>query len=107
MQSVFDHPIWGKEAAKHLFMLHQGPRSVAEYAVEFWTLAADAGRNNEALQGVFLKGLNNDIKDYLVARDGPEGVNSQISLTTYLDNHLWEHHWEKQGGTPQSSTMLS
>lgn len=62
--------------------------STVEYAVEFWTLAANAGRNDEALQEVFLKGLNNHIKDDAVARDGPEGLNSLISLATSLDNHL-------------------
>lgn len=35
---LFDHLVWGKEASKRLMLLHQGSRSVAEYAVEFRTL---------------------------------------------------------------------
>lgn len=39
MRKIFDHPVRGKEASKRLFSLRQGPRSVAEFAVEFRCLA--------------------------------------------------------------------
>lgn len=42
---------------------------MVDYSVEFWTLAADAKWNNEALQGVFVNGLNGQLKDELVNRE--------------------------------------
>lgn len=58
MRKVFDHPVQGRDAAKRLLSLRQGSRSVAEYSVEFRTVAAESGWNQEALQGVFLGGLS-------------------------------------------------
>lgn len=43
-----------------------------ENSVEFWTLAVDSKWNDEALQGAFLNGLNEVIKDELATRDEPE-----------------------------------
>lgn len=43
--------------------------SVAEYAMEFHILAAECGWDEVALQGVFLHGLSESIKDELGARD--------------------------------------
>ncbi|XP_077356599.1 uncharacterized protein LOC144003826 [Festucalex cinctus] len=42
MRKIFDHPVRGKEAAKRLMSLRQGSRSVAEFSVEFRTLAAES-----------------------------------------------------------------
>ncbi len=42
LKKVFDHPLHGKEAAKHLLSLHQHSRSVAEYSVEFHITAAES-----------------------------------------------------------------
>ena len=54
---MFDHPVWGREASQRLLLLRQGFRSVASFAVEFWTLATESGWNEEALQGFFLNTL--------------------------------------------------
>lgn len=43
LRRVFNHPIQGKEAAKRLLSLHQGPRSVADYSLEICILAAESG----------------------------------------------------------------
>jgi hypothetical protein len=42
-----------KDAAKLLLFLRQDSHSVAEMAIEFSTLAAESGWNEEALQGAF------------------------------------------------------
>ena len=52
-----------KEAAKRLLTLHQGSVSVAEYSVDFRVLAAESGWGDEALQGVFVHGLADYVKD--------------------------------------------
>lgn len=40
----------GKDISQRLLSLNQGARSVAEYSVEFRTLAAESGWNDESLQ---------------------------------------------------------
>lgn len=51
-------------------------------------LKTDSRWNDEALQGVFLQGLSDDIKNKLVAMDDPQGLDPLVSLATQLDNHL-------------------
>ena len=46
MRKVFDHPVTGGDAAKRLMSLRQGSRSVAEFSVEFRTLAVNSGWND-------------------------------------------------------------
>lgn len=53
---------------------------MAEYVVEFWTLTADSKWNDKALQGIFLHGLSDQIKDGLAARDDLAGLNPLVSL---------------------------
>lgn len=67
MKRAFDHPLRGKDASKRLLSLHQGMRSVAEYSVEFRTLATEHGWNSEDLQAAFCNGLNETLKDELVS----------------------------------------
>ena len=49
---VLDYPNYGGNAAAHLLKLKQGTRSVADYTVEFWTLAADANWDDAAVRAV-------------------------------------------------------
>ncbi|XP_038844002.1 uncharacterized protein LOC120043485 [Salvelinus namaycush] len=63
-----------------------GSPSVAEMACEFRTLAAESGWNDEALQGAFRNALTETLKDELVSREEPEGLDKLISLT--IDNRL-------------------
>jgi len=77
MQNFLDHPVRGRDAAKHLQSLHQGSRSVAEMTIEFRTLAIQSGWNDEALQGH--QSLCDSIKDELVSRDEPAHLEGLIS----------------------------
>ncbi len=78
--NVFVHPLYGKEAAKHLLSLRQGSRSVAEYSVEFHIIAAESGWNDISLQEGFLNGLNYRIKDELAVEDGCDSLEYLVSL---------------------------
>jgi len=49
MRGVFDHPVRGKEAGNRLLSLRQGSSSVADYAIEFSTLATESGWDKSAL----------------------------------------------------------
>uniref|UniRef100_A0A8C9X8K7 CCHC-type domain-containing protein n=1 Tax=Sander lucioperca TaxID=283035 RepID=A0A8C9X8K7_SANLU len=101
MRKVFDHPVRGKEAAKRLFSLRQGSRSVAEMAVEFRTLAAVSGWNDEALQGVFINALSETLKDELVSHDESPTLDNLISLTIRLDNRIRERRRERSVSSKQ------
>lgn len=63
--------------------------------MDFWTLAADSWWNDAALEGVFIKGLNKQLKDELTAHDEPIDLPSLVSLAFQLDNHLRERRQEK------------
>ena len=97
LRKVFDHPVQGKEAANRLLSLRQGSKSVAEYAVEFRILAAESGWEEVSLQGVFVLGLAENIKDELAARDETDSLDSLISLSIRLDNRLRERRRERTG----------
>ena len=104
MRKVFDHPVRGREASQRLLHLRQGSRSVASFAVEFRTLAAESGWNEEALLGVFLNALGNDIKDQLTSREEATSLDHLISLAIRTDNRLRERRREKsQHAVPTSS----
>jgi len=54
LRDVFDHlDFWG-DASRHLLKIREGVRSIADYSVEFKTLAADAGWDDAALWGLFM-----------------------------------------------------
>lgn len=68
MKKVFDQTVQGRDAGNCLFSLCQGPHSLAKFSIEFRTLAADSGWNDEALQSVFLKGFIDRVRDELAIR---------------------------------------
>ncbi|KAL1246548.1 hypothetical protein QQF64_034593 [Cirrhinus molitorella] len=74
-----------KEASRLLASLQQGRRSVADYSVEFRTLAATSGWNAEALSARFLEGLRESLKDELYAREVPDCLDDLIALAIRLD----------------------
>ena len=90
MRTVFDHPVEGGDAAKRLMSLRQGSRSVAEFSVEFRTVAVNSGWNDQSLRGLFLSSLNESIKDELATRDEADSLEEVISLSIRLDNRLCE-----------------
>uniref|UniRef100_A0A8D0D3W8 Retrotransposon gag domain-containing protein n=1 Tax=Sander lucioperca TaxID=283035 RepID=A0A8D0D3W8_SANLU len=83
LTTVFDHPDYVGNASKRLLALSQGSESVAEYSIDFWTLAADSRWNEEALQGVFVHGLNPVIKDELALRDEPSNLKREKDGPTH------------------------
>uniref|UniRef100_A0A3P8TGN2 Retrotransposon gag domain-containing protein n=1 Tax=Amphiprion percula TaxID=161767 RepID=A0A3P8TGN2_AMPPE len=95
MQRNFDHPVRGRDASTRLMNIQQGTRSVAEYALEFRTLAAEASWNDEALWGSFYNGLNETLKDELAMREEPSTLEQWISCAIKLDNRLRERRREK------------
>ena len=95
MLCAFDHQVKGKEATSQLLSPVQGEGSVSQYALNFRILAAGSGWNESALQGVFLKGLSERIKDKLAARDKTISPEELIGLATQLDDRLRERCRER------------
>lgn len=94
LKEVFDHSSHSGNASCLLLRLCHGNRSIADRSVDFWTLAADAGVNEVAQQGVFLKDFNENLNE-LAARDEPASLSDFVTLTIRLDNWLHERHWER------------
>lgn len=107
MKKIFDHSVKGPDAAKRLFNIRQGGRSVAEYAVEFRITSADAGWNDLALRGGFMNGLSDTMKDELASRDDPDCLEELISLSIKLDNRLRERRREKAARLPSTHQSRS
>lgn len=72
--------------------------------MNFRTVAADSGWNDTALQGLFLSGLSEQLKDELAARDDSDSLDSLVSLAIKLDNRLRERCREKASCQPPLPT---
>jgi len=88
LRDVFDHPDYWGDASRRLVNIRQGARSVADYSVEFKTLAADAGWDDVVLRGLFLNGLTEQLQDELATRDETGNFKCLVSLAIRLDNRL-------------------
>ena len=91
---MFDHPTQGSDAAGCLHTLCQGTRGVADYTLEFRTLAADSGWDNATLRSAYRQGLSEELKDLLV-RDQPTSLNDLATLAHRLDDRLRERRLER------------
>lgn len=96
MTKVFDHPVQGNDASMRLFSIHQGLRSVAEYAIEFRTLAVESGWNEASLLAAFINGLSERLKDELVTHPEPVNLDNLIALTIRIDNRCRERRRQRQ-----------
>ncbi|RXN35611.1 Pol poly [Labeo rohita] len=107
MIKTFDQSVFGKEASRLLASIQQGRRSVADYSVEFRTLAATSGWNAEALVARFLEGLNDTFKDELYAREVPDRLDDLISLALRLDARRELRRRARMRTEPVASTPLA
>lgn len=99
---TFDPVSSEREKARELNGLRQGGESVSDYAVRFWTLAAESGWNEVALYDVFLKGLAGHVQERLLPLDLPSDLDSLIALAIRTDNRLREFKVSR-GGCQQRS----
>ena len=104
-RSTFDHHSCGADAAGRLHTLSQGSRSVAEYTLDFRTLAADSHWDDTALPSAYRKGLSKEIKD-LIVRDRPSSTQDLISLALTMDSRLHERRRER-AQHPRDSSGIS
>ena len=95
MRRVFDPPVKGKEAVSLVLSLVQVRNSVSQYTLNFHILATESEWNECGLQGVLLKGLSEEIKNELAARNKSSSLEELIRLATWLDNRLRERRRER------------
>ena len=69
VRKVFESPVSGRKVVSKLLDLHQNSFSVADYAVDFCTLASESACYLESLSDNFLHKLSEDVKDALAARN--------------------------------------
>lgn len=105
MIKTFDRSVFGKEASRLLAALQQGRRSVADYAIEFRTLAATSEWNQAALSARFLDGLTDIIKDEIYARDPPERFDELVSLAIRLDHRFDLRRRVLMGSRPEATEL--
>ena len=91
---AFDHPSNGADAARQLHRIQQGSRGIVEYNLEFRTLAADSGWEDNVLRIAYRRGLSEEMKDLLV-RDCPSSFNSLVTLALQMDERLRERRLER------------
>ena len=96
VRKVFDSPMSGRKETQKLLQLRQDSRSVADYAVDFRTLAAESAWNPESLFNTFLHGISERVKDDLAAWELPMDLNFLIALTIGIAGQLWEHRRERK-----------
>lgn len=96
MRSNFDHPVKGRGASSRLMHIQQGSRSVAEYALEFRTLAAETDWNDSSLQEAFYTGLNESLKDQLALGEEPSSLEQEIAVAMKRDNRMRERRRERR-----------
>ncbi len=88
MRRVFDRAVAGKDAARLLADLRQGDRSVADYSIEFRTLAAECNWKEEARWDMFLHGLADRVQKEIYILDLPQSLNGLIDLALRVDVRL-------------------
>lgn len=88
LRKVFDRAASGREAARVLAELRQGNRSVADYSIEFRTLAAECGWNAEAQWDMFLHGLSDCLQDEIYTLDLPKTLDELVELAIRVDTRL-------------------
>lgn len=95
MLKVFDLGSPTAEASQALLTIRQGNRTVADFSIDFRTLASQSSFNPEALVQAFLHSLADYIKDELVSHDPPSTLDAAIDLAVRIDRRIQTRRREK------------
>ncbi|KAK3546861.1 hypothetical protein QTP86_003751 [Hemibagrus guttatus] len=80
-KEVFGKPSWDSLVGEELCRLQQGKLTVPEYALQFRTLAAKSGWNEQALLAAYRQGLNPQVRLHLAAYEDAIGLERLIQLS--------------------------
>lgn len=101
MKKVFDLGSTTADASQELLTIRQGNRTVADYSIEFRTLARRSTWNTVAVVNAFLHSLAEYIKDELVSYDLPTTLDDAISLAVRIDRRIQTRRREKGRQIPR------
>ncbi|CAI5666221.1 unnamed protein product [Oreochromis niloticus] len=85
---VFERGTGAEAAAHRLLNLKQGRRSMADYSIEFWTLAEETGWGQSALISTLLNNLCDELKRELVMRELPVTLSDVMTLCVRVDENM-------------------
>ena len=101
MLKVFDLESSTEGASQALMTIRQGRRPVADYSIDFRTLARRSSWNMEALVDVFFHSLADYIKDELVSHDQPPTLDEAIALAVRIDRRIQARRLERGRQIPR------
>ncbi|KAK3516460.1 hypothetical protein QTP70_014791 [Hemibagrus guttatus] len=80
-KEVFGKPSWDSLVGEELCKLRQGKLMVTEYAIQFRTLAAKSGWNEQGLLAAYRQGLSPQVRLHLAAHEDAIGLERLIQLS--------------------------
>uniref|UniRef100_A0A1A8BFW1 CCHC-type domain-containing protein n=2 Tax=Nothobranchius kadleci TaxID=1051664 RepID=A0A1A8BFW1_NOTKA len=89
---TFDKSEPASELAKRLWNLRQGKQSVADFAIEFRTLASASTLDEDSLKGAFSQALNERLQDQLAFCQEPTNLEDLIMLCNRIERRLNDRH---------------
>ncbi|KAK3563946.1 hypothetical protein QTP86_006274 [Hemibagrus guttatus] len=104
-KEVFGKPSWDSSMGEELYNLKQGKMSVNEYALQFRTLAAKSGWNEQALLTSYRQGLDPQVRLHLAAYKDSIGLERFIQLSIRFATRMQSCLDEHQGQAPLTTTL--
>ena len=106
MLKVFDLGSSTAEASRALMTIRQGNRTVADFSIDFRTLARRSSWNEAAQVDAFLHSPADYVKDELVSHDQPSALDEAIALAVRIDRRIQTRRREKGRSTQPSVRTL-
>ncbi|KAK3532671.1 hypothetical protein QTP86_027655 [Hemibagrus guttatus] len=102
-KEVFGKPSWDSLVGEELCRLQQGKLTVPEYTLQFRTLAAKSGWNEQALLAAYRQGLNPQVRLHLAAYKDAIGLERLIQLSIHVAARMQSCVTEPQDQSPHST----
>ncbi|ROJ33166.1 Retrotransposon-like protein 1 [Anabarilius grahami] len=104
-REVFGKPITDSSAGEKLYNLKQGSMSIYDYALQFRTLAAVSGWNEQALITTYRQGLEPRVRLHLAAYEDNIGLEKFIQLSIRCATRMQACLQEHQGQSFSTSLL--
>ncbi|KAK3524878.1 hypothetical protein QTP86_011080 [Hemibagrus guttatus] len=102
-KEVFGKPSWDSSVGEELCRLQQGKLTVPEYALQFRTLAAKSGWNEQAPLAAYRQGLNPQVRLHLAAYEDTIRLERLIQLSIRVAARMQSCVTEPQDQSPHST----
>ncbi|KAK3508036.1 hypothetical protein QTP70_011079 [Hemibagrus guttatus] len=101
---MFGRPEGDSSVGERLCRIKQGNLSVTEYALQFRTLAAASGWNEQALITTYRQGLDPQVRLHLAAHEDSMGLEKFIQLSIRFVSTRMQLCFEEHQSQPAAST---